>query len=1023
MARFFQVALFAVLLAVGFPGRLVAQLPATRLDGLHPVGTQVGTTVEVTLSGADLDDVSELIFSHQGIKAKAKLAEPTPFDEQPQRIENQFVVEVASNVPPGAYEVRCRGKYGLSGPRRFLITRDPVVLESEPNNDAESATLLEAVPGVVFGQLNGTADVDWIRFTAQAGQRVMVQAYANRVDSTAVPVLALHHANGERLAESRKTAAGDALIDTKLASGGEYLLRVHEELFLGGTHLVYGVRIGMAPVIDCIFPPAGQPGSNDEYTVYGRNLPGGQPAGMTRYGQTLEQLKVRIPIPSDIDGKLQFSEALSPHQAGLDGVEYRVSTAEGHSNPVLLTVATAPKAFEQADNDSPQKAQPLKIPCEVMGQFYPQRDTDWFTFDAKAGEVYWLEIYSHRLGLSTDATMLIQRVEPPKGEAGSDGAAPQETVRQIAWVDDVNQRDGGFEFDQRTHDPYYEFTAPADGTYRVMLRESHSSVVSDPQLMYRFAIRQAQPDFRLAAVPMDSNGAIFLRQGGREAVNVTVFRQDGYQGEIEVTVAGLPTGVTASPLTIGPGCNRATLVLNAATDAAATEGQLEIVGKAKVGEQMVTRVARTGHPLAAVPFAQPTNRNQPSVPSKLTSSLPVVVTGEEKARVVLSLPQADKPIETSRGGIVKVKCAVTRDGDAGGNVIAYPFGGPSTMQIRTTNIGGNKEGEAELRFPADMPPGTYSICLVATVQGMKYVRNPEAVEAAKQRQERINSILAEAKQATQKATQDVQQAQNGLNQANTQLTQAQSALTAAQQAQKTAAANAKTAAEEMAALQKQVAEKPEDAALKQQLTAAQQKAATQKQQADAAATAVTAAMKKVAETTTAQTAATDAKKAADEALAKAQAFEREATQEKSRTDTKVRTLEQAARPRNVNHLVYSQPVTIQVDDYPFDLAALPKTTVKQGEKATIPVKITRLYGLDQTVTGQIRLPSGVSGLQFQNISIPNGKQDATINITAQANATPGEHEVTLSLAVTFNGQRLTFEQPVTVVVQEVAKPQ
>ena len=51
-----------------------AQLPAARLDGIFPAGAKVGTTIDVTLTGIDLDDATELHFSHPGVTAKPKIA-------------------------------------------------------------------------------------------------------------------------------------------------------------------------------------------------------------------------------------------------------------------------------------------------------------------------------------------------------------------------------------------------------------------------------------------------------------------------------------------------------------------------------------------------------------------------------------------------------------------------------------------------------------------------------------------------------------------------------------------------------------------------------------------------------------------------------------------------------------------------------------------------------------------------------------------------------------------------------------
>ena len=67
-------AIFAV------PACAMGQLPATRLGGIFPGGATAGTSVDLTLSGEDLDDVDQLQFNHPGITGTRKLAEPTPFD-------------------------------------------------------------------------------------------------------------------------------------------------------------------------------------------------------------------------------------------------------------------------------------------------------------------------------------------------------------------------------------------------------------------------------------------------------------------------------------------------------------------------------------------------------------------------------------------------------------------------------------------------------------------------------------------------------------------------------------------------------------------------------------------------------------------------------------------------------------------------------------------------------------------------------------------------------------------------------
>ncbi len=990
-----------------------AQLPAARLDGVFPAGGKAGDVIDVTISGGDLDDVDQLVFSHQGISAKPKLAEATPFDDGPQPIENQFVVSIANNVPPGGYEVRCQGKYGMSGPRKFIIDSLQEIVEIEPNANAETATEIADLPVVINGQLNGTADLDFYKFQGTAGQRLILTGHAYSIDSPASLVLTLIDANGRVLGESQRAGNQDPVLDIVLPYSGTYLLRVHDLLYTGGAHFVYRIVIGNQPSIDFVFPPAGLPGSNDEYTVYGRNLSGGQPSNLLRGGLKLEQIKTRIAIPADIIGNLRVTAPLEPYQSSLDAVEYRVASPTGPSNAALVTVAHAPVVFEQANNDTPQTAQKLTPPCEVAGQFYPQRDVDWYSLDAKADQEFWIEVISHRLGVPTDSSLIVFAVE--SSESG------EESLKQLAWVNSTAARNGGFEFDERSNDPVYRFQAPADGTYRILVRDGRSSVVSDPSLVYRLSVRPAKPDFRLAITPIDSSGAVFMRKGGREAVKVVVFRQDGFSGEVKLSASGLPPGVSAADMIVGPDCHHAVFTLTAAKDAASGTGEVKITGTATIDGQQVSRTARIGQPLAIVPFAQPNNPGQASLPARLVDRLPVVVSASETERITLS---AVEPIsfETSRGGIVKVKYQVTRETGAGGTIAGFAFGLPAVMNVPQFNIGGDT-GEIEFRFPANMTPGTYSTNIAATVQGMNYARNPEAAELAKARQTRVAAILVDAQKAVQESQAAATKTATDLTQANTRVSQATTAKNAATQAVTAATTAQKSTEQAVATAKSKLAMTPDDAAAKTALAVAEKSDADAvnllKLVSENEKLAVTALEKTMQE----QTAAMQAKETADEALKNAQQFQTLAQQQKQQADQKANQLQQQSTSRAFNHLIFATPVTIKVDDYPIKLTGPPeKLMVKQGESAEIPLGIERLYGFNQAITVQAILPSGVAGLQIPNASIAAAATQAAVAVTTQPNATPGDHQLTLRLTFNFNGQNLTLDRTCVLTVVEVKPP-
>src|SRR5207248_184621 len=99
-----------------------AQLPVTQLFAVSPCGGKQGATVDLTIAaGADLDGVDRLYFSHPGISAARKLAELKPLQTTPDPLPNQFTVTIAADVPPGAYDVRAIGTFGISNPRTFVV--------------------------------------------------------------------------------------------------------------------------------------------------------------------------------------------------------------------------------------------------------------------------------------------------------------------------------------------------------------------------------------------------------------------------------------------------------------------------------------------------------------------------------------------------------------------------------------------------------------------------------------------------------------------------------------------------------------------------------------------------------------------------------------------------------------------------------------------------------------------------------------------------------------------------------------
>jgi hypothetical protein len=155
----------------------VAQLPAARLLTISPLGAKVGSTIEIFVIGQDLDELKQLRFSHPGITAAHVES-------------NLFMVTVGSDIPPGTYDVRAVGKYGASNPRVFSVGVLKEITKEKNNRNTPQKVELGTT-------INGRTDanaIDFYRFSAHAGQRVLVRCEARELDSKLEPVLALDDA-------------------------------------------------------------------------------------------------------------------------------------------------------------------------------------------------------------------------------------------------------------------------------------------------------------------------------------------------------------------------------------------------------------------------------------------------------------------------------------------------------------------------------------------------------------------------------------------------------------------------------------------------------------------------------------------------------------------------------------------------------------------------------------------------------------------------------------------------------------
>lgn len=402
--------------------------------------------------------------------------------------------------------------------------------------------------------------------------------------------------------------------------------------------------------------------------------------------------------------------------AGAPIAPYR-STAmvNSFSWPPPGLAAQAATAESEPNNDS-SHSQKISLPCDIAGSFFPAADVDVFEFEAKKGDVWWVEVASERFGLPTDPSVVVQHVGNP-GE--------RETVADVAEFSDIpspvkvsstNYAYDGTPYNAGSSDVLGKLTIQQDGIHRLRLSDLFGGTRNDPRNVYRLVIRKAAPDFALVAWALhielrngDRNALskpMALRGGQTMALEVVAIRRDGFDGEIELAMGDLPEGVTARGLKIPVGQSHGMMLVTARDDAPRSRCSVNFTGTAQIDGATVSR------PVRLASMAWPVRDHWQERPQpRLLADVPVSVSGFELAPITIA-PAKSEVLEVTAGEKLTVPLAETRRSDFSG----------ATMTFKTFGAGFDRTPPVTVPLTADStqvvldlaaiktPPGDYVIC-------------------------------------------------------------------------------------------------------------------------------------------------------------------------------------------------------------------------------------------------------------------------------------------------------------------------
>lgn len=425
----------------------------------------------------------------------------------------------------------------------------------------------------------------------------------------------------------------------------------------------------------------------------------------------------------------------------------------------------AKAVLAEADPDDPAgKPQKVTLPLDVSGRFFPAADVDEYEFEAKKGEVWWVEVASDRLGRPTDATVLVQKVTKAKGGDGKEIETRTDVVELADVPSPVKVSSNGYAYDgpvydAGTADPMGKVEIKEDGTYRLRITDLFGGTRRDPDNVYRLIVRKAAPDFALVgwAIHMElRNGdrnalskPLALRGGSTMALEVVAYRRDGFDGPIDLALEGLPEGVTATGLKIAAGQSRGMVLVTAKEGAPRGFARAKFVGRAEIAGEKVERAGR----LASVNWPIPDSWGEIPNP-RLVADVPVSVSGFDKSTITVA-PAAQK-IEAKAGEKLTIPLKITRRSEFSGASFPVKAIGAGFERVPGFEIPLNADkAEAVVDLKAlNLPPGDYLLSYIGGAVA-KYRHRPDLITTAeaevKKAKDEAASAAAEVKKTGEAA--------------------------------------------------------------------------------------------------------------------------------------------------------------------------------------------------------------------------------------------------------------------------------
>ena len=566
--RLALIAIFLLWLPPSVQGYPADSIKGPELVSLFPLGGQRGTTLEVRMRGKNLGGTYAVWVDGRELEAHVERVEEidlTEYDLVNKEWKSQpgyrvsFQVAIDGGAGIGAHSIRAVTPRGVSNALPFRVTSHPVLTETGDPHQTPGAAQELRFPVVVNGKISRGGELDFYGFDAGEGQELTFEVVSHLgieptltlyepagswFDPTRTRELAFHLG---RLATPATLHTFDRMpnyekprLTYRFSRKGHYLIQVGANLSKGGPDCPYQFRIAPA-----------DPGAI-------RPLESGSVQG----------------LPSSW---AEFSRELEPDR--LERLWSRtVREAVDPSTPAAGLV----RLVETESNPSAGEAREVAVPSIIEGSIDRPGDVDSYRFKVRDGAKLAFEVQT-------------PDVTPPFFN-------PRLSVLDAEGNESFNniyRRLGRqFQFYSKTVEPKTLHTFESGGEFTLQVRDI-TSRQGDPGFVYRLLIRPQIPHMGDIEVKDDR---VNLKAGTAGKLTVITDQEEGFGGEIVLSIKNLPAGVEALPGTdlepdkginpdegpkerFVPRSQKATVLLVAREDAPATPmpRMIRIVARPVVG--------------------------------------------------------------------------------------------------------------------------------------------------------------------------------------------------------------------------------------------------------------------------------------------------------------------------------------------------------------------------------------------------------------------------------------------------------